>query len=594
MKFIVMHKLISGVLLIFIIAGGYFGYTKIFGKNNAVRYITGEAKRGTLVLSISGSGQISALSQVEIKPKTSGDVIYIKAKNGERVKAGDLILELDARDAKKAVRDAEANLDAAKLSLEKLKKPADTLSVIQAENSLAQAKELKQKTEDDLKKAYEDGFNIISNAMLDLPGIMTGIKTMMFDNTIDTRSNYGTNISWYVNQVSSINGAKDKAVLYMNDVYSAYNSARKMYEENFDAYKALSRTSPKEKIEALIFQTYETTKNIANMIKAVDNFIDFVEDDMKKHDYNIPQAVLSNQADISSYTSKTNSHLLNLLSVKRTIEDSKNAIVNADRSIAERAEYLAKLKAGADILDIQSAELVVKQKENALLDAKEKLADYFIRAPFDGIIAEIKAERGDFVSPSSVVAEIISPRKLAIISLSEVDAARIKVGQEAILTFDALPELKIKGKVVEISTIGTEVQGVVSYDVKISLEEENKEIKGGMSVNAEIIVDKKENSILVPNSAVKKDDAGNYVEVVQNYKFKESNFSQPAQIPENLIEKRYVKIGIANDEFTEILDKLNEGEIVIFKTLNQQASVSGSRGQNNPFVPRLPFGQQRR
>ncbi len=60
-------------------------------------------------------------------------------------------------------------------------------------------------------------------------------------------------------------------------------------------------------------------------------------------------------------------------------------------------------------LDIQSQELSVKQRENALTDAKEKLADYFIRALFDGVVAKVSVKKGDSVSSGSAVANWESP-----------------------------------------------------------------------------------------------------------------------------------------------------------------------------------------
>jgi RND family efflux transporter MFP subunit len=592
LKIAIQYKIIVTIIIVIAVFGGYFGYTKTFNKKGAILYATTQVQKGTLIISVSGSGQVSTSNQIDIKPKIAGEVVYLGVKNGQEVKADSLLVQLDSKEAEKAVRDAEVNLESAKLSLEKLKKPADTLSLLQAENSLNQAKESKQKAEDDLKKAYEDGFNTVSNAFLDLPGIMARLEDMMFDNTIDPRSNSGNNLSWYANQTDYQTGAKEKAILYMNDVAKAYNNARKIYEKNFDDYKATSRTAKGEVIEALIIETYETAKIIADTIKAFDNYIDFVQDDMEKRDLNIPSMVLTHQTNISADTNKINSHLLNLLAIKSKIEDSKKAIINAERLIAEKTEYLEKLKAGADTLDIQAAELNVKQRENALLDAKEKLEDYFVRAPFDGIIAKVNVKKGDFLSLNNILATLISYEKIAEISLNEIDVAKLKIGQEAILTFDAFPELEMRGKVVEISTIGTEEQGVVSYDVKISLEKENAEIKPGMTVNAKIFVDKRENVLLVPNSAIKSDRRGQYVEIVKNYNLEKKEFLTPLEIPQDLIEKRYIKTGISNDEFTEVLDGLKESEVIIVRTLSQQTFKN--QQQTNPFLPRLPFGQQRR
>jgi HlyD family secretion protein len=586
---LIKHKFTAGILLLVIAGGGYFGYTKIFSNDGAIRYATAQVQKGTLIVSISGSGQVSVSNQVDIKPKASGDIVYVGVKNGQEVKAGTLIAQLDARDAQKAVRDAETNLESAKLSLEKLKKPADALSILQAENSLAQAKESKQKAEDDLKKAYDDGFNTVANAFLDLPTVITGLHDILFSSDTGLGGSGQWNIDYYADSVKTYD---EKALQYKEVARQNYQKAREEYDKNFASYKTITRYSDPAIIEGLINETYDTTKAIAEAVKSANNLIQFYQD--KLTEKNLKPAALSNThlSTLNTYTGKTNTHLLNLLGIKNTIKNSRDTIVNADRSIAEKTEFLAKLKAGADALDIQSAELTVKQRENALLDAKEKLADYFVRAPFDGVIAKINVEKRDFVSPSTVIAKIISRQKLAEISLNEIDVAQVKVGQEAILTFDSFPELEIRGRVIEISTVGREEQGVVSYEVKISLEKEDAEIKPGMTVSAKIFVHKKENALLVPNSAIKSDSEGQYVEIVKNYNLENKDFLRPAEIPQNFIEKRYIKAGISNDEFTEVLEGLKEGEVIIVRTLSRQAFQN--QQQTNPFLPRLPFGQQRR
>lgn len=592
LKKILERKLLSGAIAIALVVGSYFGYTKIFSDYGVVRYASAQVQKGTLIVSLTGSGQVSVSNQVDIKPKVAGDVVYVGVKNGQEVKAGTLIAQLDAGDAQKAVRDAETNLESARLSLEKLKKPADTLSLLQAENALAQAQQTKQKAEDDLKKAYEDGFNTIANAMLDLPGVMAGLEDMMFDNTIDPGSGGGDNITWYVNQTDYQTGARDKAIRYENDVYAAYNNARKVYEKNFDDYKATSRTADQATIEALILQTYDTTKIIADTVKTIDNYIDFVQDDMEKRDYNIPAMVTTHQTNISSYTAETNSHLLSLLSIKTTIQTSKDAIVNADRSIAEKTESLSKLKAGTDALDIQSSELTVKQRENALLDAKEKLADYYVRAPFAGVIAKTDVKKGDPVSSASVLAMLITRQKLAEVSLNEVDVAQIKIGQKATLTFDAIPDLTITGQVAEIDAVGTASQGVVTYNVKIAFDTQDDRVKPAMSVSAAIVTEAKPNVLLVPNSAVKSQGGISYVEMVDG---NDRDIALAANVSgailNNSPRRQQIEVGTANDEFTEITSGLNEGDLIVTRTIQPNSTQTQTQSsQGGLRIPGLPSG----
>ena len=564
------RKLTVGISLLVILGGGYFGYQRLTEDTSAVEYITATAERGTLVSSITGSGQVSASNLVEVKPKVSGDVIYVGVKNGQEIRAGTLIARLDTKDAQKTVRDAEVSLESAKLSLEKLKKPAGDLSVLQAENSLSRANESKQKAKDTIKKAYEDGFNTVANVFLDLPSIMTGLENMFFDNTIAFHQSQ-QNIDWYANQTNRFDY---KTLQYKNDVYAAYNSARLAYKENLDDYRQASRNSDSETIEALILETYGTTKVIAETVKTSKNYIDFVNDLMVQHDFKIPSMVSTHQSDLASYTGTTNNHLLNLLSIKRTLEDSKEAIVNAERAIAEKTESLAILKSGPDELDVRSQELTIKQRENALQDAKEKLADYSVYAPFSGVIAQLTVRKRDFVSSSNVLATFITKQKLAEISLNEIDIAQVKVGQKTTLVFDAIEDFSITGEVAEIDTLGTVAQGVVTYNLKIAFDTQDERIKPGMTIDAAIITNRKDSIVLVPNAAIQTQGGQIFVDILEN----------------GLLRSVPVEVGLSNEISTEIISGLEEGIQVVTARLGGDGSSQTANAGQSFRIPGLGGG----
>lgn len=561
------HKIISFIVVAAIAYGGYWGYQKFNGNAGQTQYVTANVRKGAVIVSITGSGQVSASSQSDIKSKVSGDTVYVGVKNGQEVWAGTLIVQLDARDAQKTVRDAEANLESAKISLEKLKKPADNLSIIQAENTLARAKESKQKAEDDLKKAREDGFNNTANAFLDLPSIITGLQDMLFTTNRSLSSGGQWSIDYYDSAARKYN---DKASQFKTDAADKYQTARTSYEKNFQDYKSTDRTSDDSAVESLVNQTYETAKNIAEAVKSANNLIQLYEDELTK--VNIKPAALADThlSTLNAYTGKTNTHLLNLLSAKNTIENDKTAITNSDRAIAESSESLAKLKLGADALDIESSKLTVKQRENALLDAKEKLDDYFIRAPFDGTIAKINVKKTDSISGSATIATLVTKQKMAEISLNEIDAAKIKVGQKTTLTFDAIEGLRINGEVAEIDAVGTVAQGVVTYTVKITFDTQDDRVKPGMSVSAEIVTDTARDVLIVPNSAVKSQGKTRYVEMFdQPIPQNKNGQAVPSPIPPR---RQTVEIGLSNDTFTEIISGLNEGDQVVARTTSGSSS----------------------
>lgn len=564
------HKLYSVIILIILVGGGYWGWQKWFVGKDAVRYITAKVERGALTTSISGTGQVAVIDQLDLKAKASGDVIFVGAKVGDEVKSGATLLQINASDALKTVRDAEANLESAKLSLVKMQQPADTLSLLQAENSLEQAQESEKTYDDSLNKSYEDGYNAITNAFLDLPTLMTGMNSILYGNDFE---NSVSNIDWYANQATAYCGDEDsyKILNYREKTNSTYSIALKSFNTNFDNYKSTSRISSTSTIEKLTIDTYETAKLIADAVKNANNYIDFTKNCMQTYSnrVNIPATLTTHQTSLISYTGKTNTHLSTLLSITSSFESAKNNIVNSTRSIAEKIESLVKLKAGTDPLDIQAQEMTIKQRENSLQDARENLADYSVRAPFAGVLATFTVKKGDAVSSGSSFGTLITKQYMVSIALNEVDIAKVKLQQKAVLTFDAIDSLNITGEVVEIDSLGTVSQGVVSYNVKIAFDMQDDRIKSGMSVSANIILSSKLDVLMIASGVVKTQNGVSYVEVL------DAN-GQPT--------KKDVQVGESNDSQIEIVSGLSEGEEVITQKITATAGgtvTTQSSGGNN-------------
>ena len=161
------------------------------------------------------------------------------------------------------------------------------------------------------------------------------------------------------------------------------------------------------------------------------------------------------------------------------------------------------------------------------------------------------------------------------------------MGQKATLTFDAIDGYSVTGKVIEIDTIGTVSQGVVIYNVKIGFDTSDTRVKPGMSVNASVITDVKQDIILVPNSAVKTQGTEQYVEVLPLSQITVAGTSTTAVITP---ERRIVTTGIANDTMTEILSGIDVGENVVTRTIlptTQTTTPTQSTGGTGFRIPGL-------
>ncbi|MBI4457943.1 efflux RND transporter periplasmic adaptor subunit [Candidatus Uhrbacteria bacterium] len=552
-------------LVLSVMAGGYFAYRSYATPPEQIRYVTVPVERGTLIVSVSGSGQVASSNQVDVKPKASGDAVSVPAVEGREVKAGALLVQLDARDAQKSVRDAEVSLETARLSLAKLKEPASDLDILQSENSLLQARESKQKAEDDLQKTFEDIYNDVADAFLDLPAIMTGLKDILYSNTaVPTQSN----IDYYADTTFKYDA---RATTFSTDADSRYLTARAAYDANFTTYKNTGRMASEAELETLLGQTYETAKAVSEAVKSASNLIQFYKDTLTNYGSKPLPLADTHLAGLNGSTGKVNGHLSGLLATKNALKTDRDTIRGAERSIVERTASLADLKAGPSALDLRSQELTVKQREYALLDAREKLADYYVRAPFDGILAEVNIKKGESASSGAAVAVLLAKQKLAEISLNELDAAKVKVGQKSTLTFDAIEGLSISGEVAQIDAIGAVSQGVVNYGLMIAFDTQDARVKPGMSVTASIVTEMRPDVLMVPSTAVKYQAEQAAVEVMP------AGAAAPTA--------KRVQTGLSNDTMTEIAGGLEEGELVVTQTVRQSAAPATTQQNNRSIFP---------
>ena len=546
------HKIISLIIILILLGGGYWGYKSLTNTSGVTRYVLAAATKGTIISSVSGTGQVSASDQMTLSPGSgaSGQIVYLNAVSGQKVSAGTLLLQLDTTDAEKTIRDAQANLDSAQISLQKLQ-GASTLTVPQN----------KQDAIDALNQDYQSGYNTISSVFTDLPGIMTDLQNVIYGNNFN---NQQENIDFYTNAADTYDS---NATTFKDGLVKSYKTASDEYAKTFNDYKATTRYSDNSAIDSMINETYNATRDIAQAIKDTNNLIQFYKNTLAT--YNIKENIIADTqlSTVNSDSSKADSDITNLLNTQNTINKDKEAVDNSD-------------------LDLQSQQLALQNSQNSLQDAKDNLANYYIYAPFDGIVGAVSVKKGDTISSGTAAITFITQTDLTTISLSEVDVTKIKMGDKAVLTFDAIDGLSIAGQVTEIDTIGTVSQGVVSYNVQITFATQDSRIKPGMSVSANVITDTQQNVLTVPNSAVKSKNGTYYVLVFSQKQDLTSSSASQGFISATAPSQKTVQIGVADDTNTEITSGLSEGDQVVVRTISNTtatASASSTSGasQNN-------------
>ncbi len=539
LKKIFKNKLIIGIILILILAGGYFEYKKLVKKEVQTRYTLAEVEKGTIIVSVSGSGQISTSEQLEIKPRVSGEIGEIFVEDGQKVKKGDLLLKLKTKDFEDAIDDVNLALDNAKTTLESLK--------INEKNS-----------QSDLSDNYREGFNAISNAFNNLPQTVETLEEIF------TKSSYEGeqgDIDYYQRIVGLYSGQSFSE----KEMEDYFLKLKKKYQTMRDDFLSLSKSSSSEIIENWIEKTSNLVKEISDLSRKGRDIISFYKETISRQNL-IPPISLTT----------TENQLTSLNEIIKSLDLDFSTLSSLSKAIDKLKDTISNLN---DQIGLQQK--TIEQKERALEKAKENYDNCFILAPFEGRIAKVNVKEGDNVSSATSLFTFISHQKIAEISLNEVDAVKVKVGQKVTLTFDALPELTLTGKVLEIDTIGTVSQGVVSYEVKIALDADDERVKPGMSVTAEIIVDAKSDVLVLPKSAIKSQGENYFVQLVEIPEEKKQEFlnNKSGVILPTQPKIQQIEVGISNDRLIEILSGLKEGDVVISSTITQNQTTQTQRTQ---------------
>ncbi|HEX9093749.1 MAG TPA: efflux RND transporter periplasmic adaptor subunit [Coriobacteriia bacterium] len=273
---------------------------------------------------------------------------------------------------------------------------------------------------------------------------------------------------------------------------------------------------------------------------------------------------------------------------KNSLTQSKNSLYNAQHpsamgtatpAVDAKAVSLGKQQVTAAQLGVTSANRSLDSASLALKQARDNADKRTVSAPLGGVITSLSAVNGQSLSSGgssasaagggsggSGAAEISDLSTLrARVQVNEVDLVKVQLGQHAAVQFDALPGGDVSGTVSAISPTGTNTQGVVTYDVDVTLSAIDPRLKPNMSCTVEISIETKENALVVPTSAVKSDASTGkkYVSVVSADGLQFSNVE--------------VSVGIAVGTSTEILTGLTEGQTVVTSTAS---STSGTTGGN--------------
>lgn len=521
--------IISAVLIPILLFVLVFG-SKDDKNNKTQTYIEAQAAIRNITETIEQSGVVEPYERYEITSLVRGEIIASPFEEGDTVKEGDTLYQIDDEDAQLAMEKAQMSLDEANENASKLRIYASSTGRL---------------TDFTLKEGNTVGNSVVGKIVntdtltINIPFSPVNFqKIEVGDKVTITNSLYMTSLSGRVSHK-----------YYANTNTSSTGSILKNIEVEIDNPGALA--------EGTTFAATVHTKS----------------------------------GDVSSSGSGTVDGG-RITEVRAEVSGTVSYVAVKDGDYVSEGQLIATIKNSAVINSQKSGQLNVKSNQKTL-------DQYKITAPISGTIITKNSKAGDKIDSSNsqtimmVVADM-SKMKFTI-TVDELDIANIKMGQTAIVDADAIPDTRFEAKVTSISSEGTSSgDGVTTFTVELTIEEPG-ELKSGMNVNANILINEAYDVITIPEEALRS-VKGNSATVLVKSDGKKKTFNNndknPAKpqneeksgkgsldkmpnLPEGY-EVRHVTIGVSDGMNVEIVSGLSEGEIVGY--------IPTSNGSNSPFT----------
>ncbi|TEU10405.1 MAG: efflux RND transporter periplasmic adaptor subunit [Anaerolineales bacterium] len=273
-----------------------------------------------------------------------------------------------------------------------------------------------------------------------------------------------------------------------------------------------------------------------------------------------PQAAALQQASIDYERAKANYQIVAQPSTESELKSAWAQVVQAQTQ-------LDKLRKNPAPEDVAIAQAQVDQAQAQLEEAQLKLKKAVITAPFDGVVASLGAEVGEMLSSNTPMVVLVDISNFHIdVEIDEIDISQIAVGQEVLITLDALPDEEIAGHVEAIAPTASSADGgVVSYVVTVAIEPTDALLRPGMSANITITTARKDDALIVPNRYIQIDrESGKmYVERLEE---------------DGLTSRLEIETGMRDELSSEVVAGLEEGDTLVLRSLSGRERLQRTFG----------------
>jgi len=241
---------------------------------------------------------------------------------------------------------------------------------------------------------------------------------------------------------------------------------------------------------------------------------------------------------------------------QQSYDDARSAY-----ELASNRQNVARAQLTVSEAKVSQAKAEVAQAQAAVDRAEEELNYATIRSPIGGMVLSRDVEIG---SPVSSILNMGAAATLVMVlgdisqvyvrgKVDEADIGVVKLNQPSRIKVETFKDRVFDGKVTQISPLGVDKDNVVTFEVKVSINNPGNLLRANMTANAEIVLEEHKGALLVPESAVIYD------------KERKASVEIPAPGQPKGRERKPIKVGVSNGSRTEVLEGVSEKQQVILQ-----------------------------
>jgi RND family efflux transporter MFP subunit len=593
------------------------------GKASAVR--TAEAKRGTIERTIDCTGVVSAETGADVKigSQISGRIRRLYADLDKQVKAGQVIAEIDVPDLRANLEAAQRNLGQATVKYQQQLQGVGMLhtqlasafeeaaqSVRRAEASRTQvaANLTASKSRLESARAAVVGAQARQRqAQAGLRSARTAVESQSSQTTTDVqKARAGLDTAQatqaQVKKTADLEVANSEAALKQAqssaDLAAAnLKRAEALLDKGFVAAQDVDTQRSQAEVTAQQAKAAEATVQMTREKVAADLAAAQAQVDQAQATLTAAQAgsyqetiraesVHSSEADVDNTKSAVDQADSAVRAAQADLDAAQTQVTSAlsDLRSAQAAERAALHNLTQDELKQKDVEVAYQAMYQAKAQVKFQQAQLdrsYVRSPISGTVVSLSQQEGETVAASlaaPTLCEVVDLNRLQVDAyVDETDIGEVKAGLPASTTVDAYPDRGFPGRIAKVASVATVKDNVVTYQVTIELDKYPAGLlKPQMTADVHISLGKRQNVLLVPNQAVKQKRGGSQVVVLK----------------EGKADVRPVKTGVSDEDSTEIVSGIQDGEKVVLAGFEQLGLQGfGSAAELPGFLRRAsPFG----